>query len=155
MTWLRLIVIFFGAMLVQWWLSTFAWSPMLLLVLTIAVSAALGPAAGMVCGFGWGLFLDVLRPHLFGANALLFTLGAYGTGMARRQIDVVGVGPQTVLVFGMTWAYFVMMGLIGLVFSRTFIWPGWKVVLLTPIYNCVLVPFVYVFSQRLAAGARR
>ena len=154
MTYLRLAVLLFGAMLAQWWMSTYAWAPMLLLVLTIAVSARLGPSAGMACGFVWGLFLDVLRPHLFGGNALLFTLGAYATGMARRQIDVVGVGPQTVMVFVMTWLYFAFMGVLGLVFSQSFSWPGWRTALLTPLYNCVLVPFVFVYGERYLGGER-
>lgn len=155
MTYLKLAVLFFGAMLLQWWLSTHVWSPLLLLVLTIATSARLGPSAGMTLGFGWGLFLDVLRAHLFGGNALVFTLAAYGTGMARRQIDVVGVGPQSVIVLVMSWIYFVLMGLLGLIFTRAFFWPGWKVAVLTPVYNTVLVPFVFLFWERFLTEGRR
>lgn len=155
MTFLKLPFLVVGAMFLQWWFSTHAWAPLLLLVLTVAVSARLGPTSGMLCGFIWGLFLDVLRAHLFGANALVFTLAAYGTGMARRQMDVIGVGPQAVIVLIMSWLYFVLMGLLGLVFSRAFFWPGWKVVLLTPLYNCLLVPFVFVFWNRFVAEGRR
>ena len=155
MNWIKVPILLIGAMFLQWWVSTHIWSPLLLLVLTIAVSARLGATTGMLCGFVWGLFLDVLRAHLFGGNALVFTLAAYGTGMARRQIDVVGVGPQATIVLVMSWVYFVLMGLLGLIFTRVFFWPGWKVVLLTPIYNCILVPFVYVFLERFMAEGRR
>lgn len=137
----RLLFLFFAAMAVHWWWTThFAlWglSPQLLLVLTVAVAARQGPVRAMLVGFGWGLFLDVLAPRLFGANALALTLVGYGTGAARRQIDVAGVGAQCAVVFFMTWAYFLLSGLVGAVFARHFLWVGWGTFLLDPFYNAL------------------
>lgn len=154
----KLLFLFVGSLFIQWWLSTHVGaldsSPRLLLVLTMALAARVGPTQGMVMGFGWGIFLDILRAHLFGANALLLTLAAYGTGMARRQIDVAGVGPQMVAVLIMSWSYFILMGVLGAVFARAFFWPGWLAVFVTPIYNCLLVPFVFIFLERYLAVRR-
>lgn len=158
MSLVRMIVLFFAAMLLQWWLSAyflvFDMAPRLLLVLTVVVAARLGPVPGMCYGFAWGLFLDVLRAQLFGGNALAYTAIAYGTGAVRRQIDVVGVGPQIVTVVLMTWGYLLLNGLLGLVFMKIFLFPGWNVFLLNPLYNAALVPVVYVFWERLMAVRR-
>ena len=157
MTSVRLALLWAGAMLAQWlWSSHFlvlGIAPQLLLVLTVALSARLGPVTGMCYGFAWGLFLDVMRAQLFGANALALTLVAYGTGSARRQIDMTGPGPQSVIVFFMTWAYFILTGLLGLIFMKTFLWVGWEVFLLNPFYNCLLVPVLYGLRDIL--GSRR
>ena len=139
-------------MLLHWWWSThflvLGLAPLLLLVLTVSIAARLGSVPAMCCGFFWGLFLDVLRPQLFGANALALTLVGYGTGAVRRQIDVIGVAPQAVVVFLMTWGFFLFTGLLGLVFVKTFLWVGWVPFLFTPVYNCLLVPFVFLFWER-------
>ena len=144
---LSLLVSFFAAMVAQWWwmthFSAFGLAPQLLLVLTVALAARYGALWGMSAGFFWGLFLDILGPRLFGANALALTWIAYGTGSVRRQIDVAGLGPQTVVVIAMTWAYFLVMGALGLVFSKTFYWVGWPAFLVDPFYNGLVTALVY------------
>lgn len=158
MTFFRLAGLFVCAMFAQWWLSShfllLGVSPRLLLVLTVAVAARLGPVPAMGLGFGWGLFLDVLSAQLFGANALVYTLVAYGTGATRRQIDVAGIGPQAATVFVMTWGYLLLSALLGLVFMRTFLFAGWIAFFLSPLVNCLLVPFVYIFWERFMVVRR-
>ena len=123
-------------------------SPQLLLVLTVALAARLGPLWAMCLGFGWGLFLDVLSPRLFGANALVLTLLAYGTGSVRRQVDVSGLIPQCLVVFFMTWAYFLLLGLLGAAFIKRFLWAGWTPFLLDPFYNCLATIIVHALWSR-------
>ncbi|MFA6002874.1 MAG: rod shape-determining protein MreD [Elusimicrobiota bacterium] len=134
-----------AAAFVQWWWSThFAFwglSPQIPLVLTVAIAARQGPAAAMGYGFVWGLCLDSLRPELFGANALVFTLIGYGTGTVRKQIDLADMLSQCVAVVMMTWGYFLMYGMLGLIFAKSFIWVGWAAFICDPFYNCLLVPF--------------
>ncbi len=158
MSLVRMILLFVAAMLLQWWLSAyflvFDMAPRLLLVLTVAIATRLGPIPGMCYGFAWGLFLDVLRAQLFGANALAYTIIAYGTGAVRRQIDVVGVGPQAVTVLLMTWGYLLLSGFLGLIFIKVFFFPGWRVFLLNPLSNAVLVPIVYVFWEKFMVVRR-
>ncbi|MBI3551970.1 MAG: rod shape-determining protein MreD [Elusimicrobia bacterium] len=145
----RLPLIFLAAMLVQWWWMThftlFGLAPQVLLVLTVALAARQGALAAMFCGFSWGLFLDIMSPRLFGANALALTLIAYGTGSVRRQIDMAGLAPQSLVVVSMTWAYFLLLGFLGLVFdpAKTFFWVGWPAFLIDPFYNCALTAAVF------------
>lgn len=145
---LKSAVLFTAAMAGHWlWTTHFSiWglAPQLTLVLTVAAAARLGPVRAMLLGFGWGLFLDVLTVRLFGANALALVLVGYGTGSVRRQIDVTGSGPQGVVVLFMTWAYFLTMAILGLVFARSFVWPGWASVVLIPFYNALVAAVVAV-----------
>lgn len=147
MNFVRVAAMFVLAMLVQWWwtthLSLSGVAPQILLVMTVAVAARYGSSWAMSCGFFWGLFLDVMSPRLFGANALALTLIGYGTGSVRRQLDVAGFGPQCLLVMALSWAYYIFLGLLGRVFdpSKTFLWVGWPLFLVGPFFNA-LVTFV-------------
>lgn len=147
----RLLFVFPAAMAAQWWWSTHGTiggvAPQLLLVMTVAVSARYGPVRGMILGFFWGLFLDILAARLVGGNALAFTLVAYGTGSLRRQVDLLGFGPQCLVVAGVTIGYFGFMGLLGLVFLRSFLWVGFVPFLVSPFYNCIVAAALYVFWE--------
>ena len=152
----RLPFLFVAAMAGHWWwtshLSFWGLAPQWLLVLTVAVAARQGPVRAMALGFFWGLFLDVLNARIFGANALALTLAAYGTGSARRQIDVGDLAPQCLIVFLMTWAYFLLVGSLGAVFARSFLWAGWTAFLIDPFYNCLAAAGIFLLwpsrSQR-------
>lgn len=147
----RLLTIFVGAMFVQWWWSAHGAIagavPQLLLVLTVTIAARYGPVRAMLLGFFWGLFLDILSARLVGANALALTLVAYGTGSMRRQIDLLGLAPQCLMVFGITLGYFLFYGLLGLVFLKTFFWVGWLSFIVDPFYNCLVTLLVFVLWE--------
>jgi len=136
-------VLFIGAMFLQWWWNTHLayWgaAPQFLLVLTILIAARRGPVLGMLAGFAWGLYLDVARAELFGASALILTLAAYFVGVARRQIDLRAAGPLAATTFLFTWAAFIGLGLLGLVFTKSFEWGGFIAVALTPFLNVAAV----------------
>ena len=140
---LRGIVLFLGAMFLQWWWNThFAYwgaAPQFLLVLTILIAARRGPILGMLAGFGWGLYLDVARAELCGASALTLTLAAYFAGVARRQIDLRAAGPLAATTFLFTCAAFLGHGTLGLIFTKSFESPGWLSLLLTPFLNALVV----------------
>ncbi|HAM34491.1 MAG TPA: rod shape-determining protein MreD [Elusimicrobia bacterium] len=148
---LRGLLLFWAAVFLQWWWSTrlvfWGLSPQLLLVLTVAIAARRGSTAAMCYGFAWGLFLDVLRPVLFGGNAFVLMLVGYATGTLRRQIDVGDIVSQCAVTFIMTWAYFLSYGLVGMVFAKEFLWAGWGVFVFDPFYNCLLVPVAVVLSD--------
>ncbi len=155
---IRLLTIFVGAMFVQWWWSAHGAiagaAPQLLLVLTVTIAARYGALRAMVLGFFWGLFLDVLSARLIGANALALTLIAYGTGSMRRQIDLLGLAPQCLMVFGITLGYFLFLGLVGLVFLKAFTWVGWIPFVVDPIYNCLVTLVVFVLWESWLEPAR-
>lgn len=141
-----------GAMALHWWWTThfspFGLAPQLLLVLTVVTAARRGPVRAMCLGFIWGLFLDLMSARLFGANALALTLVAYGTGSVRRQVDVTGLAPQCLVIFAMTWAYFLLLGTLSAVFPpKQFMWVGWAPFLVDPFYNCLVGAFVAAFAE--------
>ena len=146
------IVVFLTGVFVQWLWSThfpiWGLSPQLLLIMTVAVAARNGAAAGQCYGFAWGLFLDVLSAHVFGAHALGLTLTAYFSGVLRRQVDVASAAPQLILIALLTPAYFLYYGTAGWLFERDFLWSGWVVFLATPLYNCLAAPFAFEFTRR-------
>ena len=139
-------VVFIAAMFAQWWWNThFAYwgaAPQFLLVLTILIAARRGPVLGMLAGFGWGLYLDVARAELFGASALTLTLAAYFVGVTRRQVDLRAPGSLAATTFLFTWAGFIGLGLLGLVFTKSFEWSGWVAILVTPFLNALAVTVV-------------
>jgi rod shape-determining protein MreD len=141
--------LFFAAMLVQWWWNAHmaygGVAPQFLLALTVVIAARRGPLAALLVGYAWGLYADVLRADLFGANALLYALAGYAAGMVRRQIDLWAVGPLAASVFLMSWAYTILMGLLGLAFLRSFVWPGWTPALVTPFLNSIAAVAVAMF----------
>jgi rod shape-determining protein MreD len=142
MSYVRGAVLFVGAMFLQWWWNTHLayWgaAPQFLLALTVVVAARRGPVTAMLVGFVWGLFSDTLRADLFGADALLYALAGYGAGMVRRQIDLGAPEPLAATVFLMTWAYAIMLGVLGHVFMKSFLWVGWVSFLTAPFMNALV-----------------
>jgi len=142
---LRALAFFAAGIVVEWLWSTllpvFGLAPRVVLILTISAASCGGSVAGQCYGFFWGLFLDILRPDLFGGNALVLLLAGYGTGVLRRQIDVTDPVSHCVVVCAMTCCCFLLYGLLGLVFAEGFLWPGWPAFLFDPLYNCLVVPF--------------
>ena len=154
----RSFILLIGACGAQWWWSThgvvYGVAPQLLLVLTVAMAARYGPLRAMLLGFCWGLFLDFMSARLVGANALLLTIAAYSTGSVRRQIDLLGLAPQCLMVFSLTLVYFLMWGLMGMVFLKTFLWVGWANFLVDPFYNTAVTLLVFVFLEGWLEPAR-
>ncbi len=151
---LRAVFLFAAAAVAQWWwsshLALWGLAPQLLLVLTVAVAARSGANPGMAYGFLWGLSLDLLRAQLFGGNAFTLMLAGYATGTLRRQIDLSDFLSLCAVVFLATWGYFLCYGLLGAIFTKSFLWPGWSAFLCDPLYNCLLAPL----AARIAAGPR-
>lgn len=132
-------LLFFGAMFLQWWwnshLAYWGAAPQLLLALTVVVAARKGPVAAMLVGYVWGLYADTLRADLFGANALLYALAGYAAGMVRRQLDLRAFGPLSAVVMLFSWLYALLIGLLGQIFAKNFVWIGWTPFLASPFLN--------------------
>lgn len=139
-------------MALHWWWSTYftMWgvAPHLLLILTVAIAANTGPVAGQCYGFAWGMFLDSVGVHLFGANALILTVVAFLVGNARRQMDVSSPLSQTMVVALVTVAHLAALCGLGLIFERQAFWAGWTTVLFAPIINALVAPFLFPIVQR-------
>ena len=131
-----------AAMFLQWWWSSHLayWgsAPQFLLALTVLIAARRGPVPAMLIGFVWGLFTDTLRADLFGADALLYALAGYASGIVRRQIDLSQPEPLAVTVFLTTWAYALGLGVLGHIFLKSFVWIGWIAFLTAPFMNALV-----------------
>lgn len=159
MRYLYSIVVFVGGVLIQWcwptYFSFFGLSPQILLVLTVAVAAHLGPIPGQTFAFFWGLTLDVFGAHLFGGNALALTLTAYGVGMVRRQMDVSNPVSQAMFTGIITFVYFLFLVFLGFIFKGEFFWMGWKAFCLDPILNALVAPICFfIVAKYLRSTAR-
>ena len=145
-------ILFFGGLISHWLVSTqfsfWGLSPHALFVLTVGAAAAAGPVQGMCLGFFWGLALDALSGHVFGANALGFTLTAYGVGMLRRQMDTQSPPSQMVFAAATVPLYSLYYGLVGSVFEHRFLWPGWASFLVDPLYTALLAPLAFGAAKR-------
>lgn len=145
-------VLFLAGMLAQWawstYFSLFGLVPQVLLILTIALSSQEGPVVGMSFGFAWGLFLDTLGAHLFGANALAMTLAAYIVGIGKRQMDVTSPLSQVMVTALLTVACSAFLAAAGLLFEHQSFWVGWLAFLLTPVLNAAAAPFLFVVIAR-------
>lgn len=149
---LRAAGLFLGGLLLEWFWSTylsfFGLAPCIMLILTVAVASREGPVAGQVYGFLWGLSLDVLSVHVFGAGALALTLTGYLVGMLRRQMDVSSPLSQCMVVGTVSLAFHLFVGIMGLIFERQFLWVGAKVFFLATLYNCLLAPVLFAMTRR-------
>lgn len=146
------VVLFLGGMLCHWWWSTYftMWgvAPHLLLILTVAIATSSGPVAGQCYGFAWGMFLDSVGVHLFGANALILTVVAYFVGNARRQMDVSSPLSQTMVVAVVTLLHLAALAGLGLLFERQAYWAGWGLALTSPVINALVAPLLFPMIQR-------
>ena len=137
--------LFIAAMFLQWWwnahLSYWGAAPQFLFALTILIAARRGPVTAMLIGYAWGLFSDTLRADMFGADALLYALAGYAAGMVRRQLDLSAPEPLAATVFLMTWAYALLLGFLGHVFLKSFVWVGWISFLAAPFMNALVAVF--------------
>jgi|GEM_PF-1886898 len=148
MSTVRLAALFVFAMLVQWWWSTHLayWgaAPQLLFALTVLIAARRGPIAAMLIGWMWGLYSDVLRADLFGADALLYAFAGYAAGMVRRQIDLAATPPLAAAVLIMSWIYLIARGVLGKLFGpagTSLLWTGWIPAIATPPLNALVAVF--------------
>ncbi|PCI36988.1 MAG: rod shape-determining protein MreD [Elusimicrobia bacterium] len=152
MKYISAVFVYIAGIFVHWLWSRhfpiFGLAPNVLLALTVAAAARSGPVAGQCFGFAWGLSLDLLGAHVFGANALAFTFIGYGIGSMRRQMDVESAPSQAVIILVLTPAVFIFYAVIGFIFERHFLWIGWVPFLLIPLYTAAASPFGFAFAKR-------
>jgi len=150
---LRALAFFAAGIVVEWLWSTllpvFGLAPRVVLILTISAASCGGSVAGQCYGFFWGLFLDVLSAHTFGAGALALTLVGYSVGNLRRQMDVSSPPSQMMVVGFVSVAYGLFVGLMGLVFERHFYGPGWYDLVLGTLYNVLVAPIFFAMTRKV------
>jgi rod shape-determining protein MreD len=136
--------------------ALFRVSPDLLLVVVISVALARGPSAGAVVGFAGGVLRDLLLSAPTGLSALAYLSVGYVVGAVLPYVQSSSVAVPLVGVFVGSLAgtafYDVLALLLGVraePLDRML-----QVVVLTAVYNTLLVPFAYPVVRWISAEAR-
>jgi rod shape-determining protein MreD len=137
-------------------LALFKVVPDLMLVVVICVGLVRGPSSGALAGFAGGMLRDLLLDAPTGLSALAYLTVGYVVGAVRPYVQSSSVvvplaGVFTGSVVG-TAFYTVLALLLGVPaqpLDRLA-----QVILLTGVYNTLLVPFAYPVVRRVAGGAQ-
>ena len=135
------------------YVTLFGITPDLILVVVIAFSILEGPTVGATTGFGGGLLRDLLVAAPKGLTGLAYLIVGYAIGIGRPYVQSTSVLVPVIGIFVGSLAgsalYVILTALLGEpVFSLTRIG---RVVLLTAVYNTLLVPFVYPVVRKIAS----
>jgi rod shape-determining protein MreD len=133
-------------------LTLFGVSPDLVLAVVISFALIEGPIAGAVLGFSGGLLRDLLLDAPKGLTGLSYLIVGYAVGSIRPYLQTTSVMVPVAGVFAGSLAasalYEVLQAMLGRRtggFDRAI-----AVVVLTAVYNTLLVPFVYPPVKRIA-----
>jgi rod shape-determining protein MreD len=136
--------------------ALFRVAPDLLLVVVISVALARGPSAGAVAGFAGGVLRDLLLDAPTGLSALAYLSVGYVVGAILPYVQSSSVTVPLLGVFAGSLAgtafYDVLALLLGVraqPLNRMA-----QVVVLTAIYNTLLVPFAYPVVRWVTADPR-
>jgi rod shape-determining protein MreD len=137
-------------------LSLFRVAPDLLLVVVISISLARGPSSGALAGFASGVLRDLLLDAPTGLSALAYLSVGYVVGAILPYVQSSSVAVPLVGVFAGSLAgtafYDVLALLLGV---RTQPLDRMaQVVVLTAVYNTLLVPFAYPVVRWISADPR-
>jgi rod shape-determining protein MreD len=137
-------------------LALFHVVPDLLLVVVICVGLVEGPSAGALAGFTGGLLRDFLLNAPTGLSALAYLSVGYAVGAIRPYVQSSSVAVPLVGVFAGSIAgstfYIALSLLLGVPAeppARLI-----QVILLSGVYNTLLVPFAYPLARRVATDPR-
>src|SRR5438105_12938353 len=136
--------------------ALFRVSPDLLLVVVISVALARGPSAGAVAGFAGGVLRDLLLDAPTGLSALAYLTVGYVVGAIRPYVQSSSVAVPLIGVFAgsvVGTAFYTMLTLLLGVPAQPVDRLA-QVILLTGVYNTLLVPFAYPLVRRVAAGGQ-
>lgn len=131
-------------------------SPDILLAVIICFALLDGPSVGAVLGFSGGFFRDLLLDAPMGLTGLSYLIVGYVAGSIRPYISSTSVFVPAAGVFAgtvmATLIYEILQALLG---QRT---PplsrAVQVVVLTAVYNTILVPFIYPPVRRIVSSYR-
>lgn len=133
-------------------LALFQVMPDLILVVVICVGLLQGPSAGALAGFAGGLLRDFQLNAPTGLSALAYLCVGYAVGAVRPYVQSSSVSVPLVGVFFGSLAgtvfYLALSVLLGVPSEST--GRVIQVVLLTSVYNTLLVPFAYPLVRKLA-----
>jgi rod shape-determining protein MreD len=134
--------------LMQKYMSIFNVAPQVLMLNVIFFALIKGSLFGEMYGFTCGLFIDAFSISPFGTNAFILTLIGYIFGMFSHKLDEAQLSVHMVSTVIASFFYLLVMVLI---FSVSGIKKQITIPMLVvvPLYNLVLAPFLFVIFARL------
>ena len=136
-------------------LALFGVVPDLMLEVIICVALVRGPSSGALAGFAGGILRDLLLDAPTGLSALAYVSVGYVVGAVRPYVRSSSVAVPLVGVFAGSLAgtaFYTMLALLLGVPAQP-LGRIAQVILLTAVYNTLLVPFTYPVVRRVAVGA--
>lgn len=135
------------------YVTLFGITPDLVLVVVISLAILEGPTVGATSGFGGGLLRDLLVAAPKGLTGLAYLIVGYVVGIVRPYVQSTSVVVPVLGIFAGslvgTALYVVLTVLLGEpVYSIVRVA---QVVLLTAVYNTLLVPFVYPVVRKITS----
>jgi len=137
-------------------LELFGVVPDLLLVVIICVGLVRGPSSGALVGFAGGILRDLLLDAPTGLSALAYVSVGYVVGAVRPYVRSSSVAVPLIGVFAGSLAGTAFYTLLALLLGV----PAQpldriaQVILLTAVYNTLLVPFAYPVVRRVVSSPR-
>ncbi len=117
------------------------WRPAWVALVLIYWCMAAPAYAGVVMGWGLGLFMDVLVGSLLGQHALALAIVAFVAHRFHRQVRVLPIWQQGVSVFGLVFIYQALIlwitGIQGMPILAAAYWSS-------PLVSMLLWPWVYI-----------
>src|SRR5713226_3647737 len=137
-------------------LALFRVVPDLMLVVVICIGLVRGPSSGATAGFVGGMLRDLLLDAPTGLSALAYVTVGYVVGAIRPYVQSSSVAVPLIGVFAgsvVGTAFYTLLGMLLAVPAQTLARVA-QVILLTGVYNTLLVPFAYPVVRRVAGGAQ-
>jgi len=137
-------------------LALFRVVPDLMLVVVICIGLVRGPSSGATAGFVGGMLRDLLLDAPTGLSALAYVTVGYVVGAIRPYVQSSNVAVPLVGVFAgsvVGTAFYTMLALLLGVPAQPIDRLA-QVIVLTGVYNTLLVPFAYPVVRRVAGGAQ-
>lgn len=144
-----------GAVLLQTTLferaTLFGVAPDLILIVVICMALLEGPTVGAVSGFGAGLLRDLHLETPKGITALTYLVVGYVVGSVRPYVQSTSVLLPISAVFVGSLSGSALYEVVSLLLGGRphSLKRGITVVLLTAVYNTLLVPFVYPLVRKI------
>jgi len=146
MTFWRMVMIYVVTVMLHWWLMThvaiWGMSPNLVFISAFSCAALLGPVAGIIMSFLWGLYIDILGIGLMGGYALTYTLAAYFVFWFKQHMDVVSPFSQAIMAWIVSFVALAFYQIIAVIFAHDVVMK-WPRLIFEPFLNAAIAPFVF------------
>ena len=141
-------IIFIMATLIHWLFieifSPFSVTVGVMFAFSLIVARLMPDLGGYTFAFLSGLFLDFFGNVMFGGYALVFTIIIFIFYRVADKIDFKDTGPQIIITTFLNMSSVILYGLLGKIFTGSFLWQGLNSLLLGSFITGLLLPVMYL-----------